>query len=217
MKKLLTSCVFTAVTSLSVSAQADVLGFSIDAKAYRSTLTDNDSNDKSDSSFNTEYSFAFEHPVPFIPNVRLAYADFSFDFDDADSTDQGFIDGTLYYELLDNIVELDLGLTARVMDISDASNSYKNDSTSALLFAKVQGNLPFVGLSAGAIAQAGGNGDDSILDAEVFVQYEFLFGLGVKGGYRMIQQDVELDSKLIKNLEQDSDFEGAYLGAFFHF
>jgi outer membrane protein len=215
MKKIISTCVI-ATAAFSTSVQADVLGFSIDAKAYSSTLTNNDAKDKSDSSFNTEYSFAFEHPVPFVPNVRLAYADFSFDFDEFDA-DQGFIDGTLYYELLDNIVELDLGLTARVMDISDGANSYKNDSTSVLLFAKVQGNLPFVGLSAGAIAQAGGNGDDNILDAEVFLQYEFLFGLGLKGGYRMIQQDAELDRKVGSNFDQDTDFEGAYLGAFFHF
>ncbi len=224
MKKVLTASVIALAASLATTVvQADILGFSLAAKGYNSKITDNETNLESDSSINVEYSFVFEHPVPIIPNVRVAYADFSFDGQfDANSNlesaiDQSFVEGTIYYELLDNIVELDLGLTARMMDASLETNGYKNDSTSALLFAKVQGNLPIIGLSAGALAQAGGNSNDSIVDAEIYVQYEFSFGLGLSAGYRVIQQELEYESKTAKDADRETDFEGTYVALFYHF
>lgn len=229
MKKLLlASGVALAASMATVSVQADTLGFSLAAKGYSSSITDNDTDIKSDSSTNVEYSFAFEHPVPIIPNVRVAYADFSFDGKYNSNTtfkstiDQSFVEGTLYYELLDNIVELDLGLTARMMDASLTGKSfnadYKNDSVSALLYAKIQGNIPVVGLSAGVLAQAGGNGSDTIVDAEIYVQYEFSFGLGLSAGYRMIQQELEYKSKATSTkVDNDTDFEGTYVAVFYHF
>ncbi len=86
---------------------------------------------------------AFEHPIPFIPNLRLAYTALSsaytspgdisvdkatnievngvqvtFDAGQPIDTDMTFdvIDGTLYWELLDNVASLDLGITVRSMD-----------------------------------------------------------------------------------------------------
>ena len=86
---------------------------------------------------------AFEHPIPFIPNLRLAYTALSsaytspgdisidkaigvrvndvevtFDAGQPIDTDMSFdvIDGTMYWELLDNVASLDLGITVRSMD-----------------------------------------------------------------------------------------------------
>ncbi len=215
-----------SVAALSLPVSADILGFSLAAKAYNSDLTDND-NDKYDTSTNIEYVFAFEHPVPIVPNVRVAYADISFDAKDFSgfSVDQSFADATLYYELLDNIIELDLGLTARIMDASIAgaaiSDTYdsdaSNDNTSALLYGKIQGNLPVTGLSLGATIQGGGNGDDAITDAELYAQYVFGFGLGLSGGYRVISQELEFEDDDKNKGDFDSDFEGTYLALFFKF
>ncbi len=205
--------------TLTVPASADVLGFAAAIKAYNSDLTDNTTDLDFDSATNTEFSVALEHPVPLVPNIRLAYADFSFDGEDDGNNsvelDQGFVDGTFYYEVLDNIVELDLGLTARVSDASaeNLNISSKNDNVSALLYGKVQGNLPITGFSVGAIAQLGGNGKDSIADAEVYAQYSFLLGLGLSAGYRVIDQELEYKSRGSKS-DFDSDFEGVYLALF---
>lgn len=89
---------------------------------------------------------AFEHPIPFLPNIRIAYLEASSSgtsdelitleaFSVSGSiggvpatttfldqsrleTDMSFdtFDGTLYWELLDNWVSLDLGLTIRQLD-----------------------------------------------------------------------------------------------------
>ena len=226
MKKILTaSAIALAATLATVSVQADTIGFSFAAKGYSSTLTDNDAKVDSDTSTNVEYTFALEHPVPIIPNVRVAYADFSFDgkwgSPLTSTIEQSFVEGTLYYELLDNIVELDLGLTARVMDasLSDVGlvTDFKNDNTAALLFLKVQGNLPVTGLSLGGLAQAGGNASDTIMDVEVYVQYEFSFGLGLSAGYRVIEQELEYESKTAKDVDSDTSFAGSYVAVFYHF
>ena len=85
---------------------------------------------------------AFEHPVPLLPNVRLGFSKIedsgtSLDYIDTRRLDRGIINGeqiytvlaqnvytelnidaldlTLYYEVLDNWVNLDLGLTVRQM------------------------------------------------------------------------------------------------------
>ncbi|HHD78862.1 MAG TPA: TIGR04219 family outer membrane beta-barrel protein, partial [Epsilonproteobacteria bacterium] len=74
----------------------------------------------------------FEHPLPFIPNVKLGFTKLSHDstgavslFSWGDITsfsgevksnlDLRITDLTLYYELLDNWVELDAGLTGRYL------------------------------------------------------------------------------------------------------
>ena len=216
MKNIIQSTILgVMLVGASSVATADVLGFGVAAKAYQLELKDNDSNSNTDAETNIEYSAYLEHPVPLLPNVRLAFADFSFDeSDELPEIDSRFTDATLYYEILDNIVELDLGLTVRVFDVAvDAVEDLENDDVSALLYAKAQGNLPFVGLSAGAIAQLGGNGDDAVTDAEVFIKYDFLLGVGVAAGYRLIEQKLEVD----KNTDLDAELTGAYLSATFSF
>lgn len=83
----------------------------------------------------TEYDIMFkayiEHPVPLIPNVRLAYTPINYsgtgfgkDFNWGELNINGAIDTelsmsmtdlTAYYELLDSDVELDVGLTLRYL------------------------------------------------------------------------------------------------------
>ena len=79
--------------------------------------------------------FRFEHPVPMLPNIRIARSEIEdagvgvltspFEFGgDAfvpgqsvtTTVDMTHTDVTLYYELVDLAFDLDLGLTARVLD-----------------------------------------------------------------------------------------------------
>ncbi len=76
------------------------------------------------------FPLAFEHPIPFIPNAKIRYvnldtqtksetlgqANYNVDLDHSD-----FI---LYYELLDNIVSVDAGLGATVLN-GDITASYR--------------------------------------------------------------------------------------------
>jgi len=204
----------SALLLASTAASADVIGFTAAAKAYSAEVTNNDDDQSSDAEVVTELSAALEHPVPIIPNIRIAAMDASYDDDDLGGEfDQSFVDATLYYEILDTVVEVDLGLTARMMDLSAGNDAYEYDSVEPMAYAKVQGNLPLTGLSLGAIANMGAD----VSDFEAFVQYELAFGLGFNAGYRMIGQDLEYEagSNLFVDADFDTDFEGAFLGIYF--
>jgi outer membrane protein len=191
----------------------------------------------SDESNNVFY-VAIEHPVPLLPNVRLQHTALDssargrlthdFTFDDVDfnvnegvATDIDFThtDLTLYYELLDNWVNLDIGLTVRKFDgeiaISGLNKSARVDLDAALpmVYIAAQFDLPFTGLSAGVGGNAIGYSGNTLLDLNAYVQYEFPFGLGVRGGYRTFT--LELDD--VDDIDSDLTLDGLYGAIVFHF
>lgn len=124
----------------SLSAQADIIGGSVEATYWYAGLGGDatvgsasvDMEDDLDFSNNSFFELAatVEHPVPLIPNVRLKYSDL-------DQTEEGTLgssyDGVstgnietnldlsnvglvLYYEILDNWVSADIGLDIRKFD-----------------------------------------------------------------------------------------------------
>jgi outer membrane protein len=192
---------------------ADRLGLDFAAKAYLSDLKETSVTEVDfDDATNLEFVLALEHPVPMIPNLRLAYADFSFE-QEVKQLDQSHLDLTLYYQLVDTFVDVDLGLGARVFDVTyKDSLEYQNDKIGALLYGKVQVPLPFSGISLGATVQWGSNSDDGILDAEAFFEYEMKFGLALGGGYRVVRQGFELEAASQSPRDIETDFEGPYLG-----
>ena len=227
MRKLLQiSGVALAASLATVSAQADVLGFNAEIKAYSAKIsgetvfTDNSNTETvdkydTDSTAATQFSAAFEHPIPILPNVRVALMDASFENDLGTEFDQGFAEATLYYELLDTIVDIDFGLTARVMDLTTldetpGGNEYEYDSVEALGYLRGQVELPLTGLGLEAIVQVGEN----ITDYEASIKYKLSFGLGFAAGYRVIALDIEEKYKTAE-VNFNNDFEGAYLGIYF--
>lgn len=140
MKKIALAAALATV--LSTNVQADALGIYLGGQIWDnqasgtfgdgSSLVDfNLVDEKQDSFF-----IAFEHPLPLIPNARIASTsletngmttlDTDFDFDDetflngADVNadfDVSYVDYTLYYELFDNdLLSFDFGITARDFD-----------------------------------------------------------------------------------------------------
>ncbi|OUS29302.1 hypothetical protein A9Q99_09335 [Gammaproteobacteria bacterium 45_16_T64] len=180
---------------------------------------------------------AIEHPVPFLPNVMLAstqadqdassiitrdieFEGGSFTAGQAvDSTiDISHIDATLYYELLDNWVNLDLGITVRQFDgeisLQSATDSAQEDLdfVAPLLYGKAQIDLPLTGLYVAAAGNWIGSGGNAFLDSIAKIGYESTIGLGVEAGYRNIVIQVDED-----DLEADLAFSGVYAAATFHF
>ena len=117
---------------------------------------------------------ALEHPIPLLPNVKIQRNDLDFSGSatlgrdityagttflngvDINSTlDLSNTDYILYYEILDNWVNLDLGLNFKKFDgdasISSLGQSASEDldETLPMLYGKAQFDLPFTGLSAG--------------------------------------------------------------------
>lgn len=169
-----------------------------------------DLNLSSDSNANlTAY---FEHPVPVLPNVRLAYTrtkqsgngELVTGYDNVvgrvrSELELEQLDVTLYYEILDNWVNLDLGLTVRdfsgellVQNRNDTSqfSETKADAVLPLVYVAARFDLPFTGVSVGGDANAISYDGDSVYDFNVYGQYEMSL-LQLRAGYRQISLDYD--------------------------
>jgi outer membrane protein len=168
---------------------------------------------------------ALEHPIPLIPNIRLQQVNFDLGSNgaidiDLDMTHQ---DAIMYYEILDNWVNLDLGLSARRYDgsatVTSAGSSVKLnvDGVLPMLYAKAQFDLPLTGWSVSGDLNATNFSGDKITDASVKIAYESdiipLFGLGAELGYR--HMSMELDD--LRYLDSDLTVDGPYAAVTLHF
>lgn len=174
-----------------------------------------------------------EHFVPVIPNIRLLHTtmdhsgigDVPFTFDGIDFTGNISNDVSIettdliaYYEVLDNVVSLDLGLNIRNLKIdytitSTTTGSTTSDSVSAtipMLYAMI-GATPWPDLTiSGELSYIGYDGN-SISDFTAKIAYTTEFYVGFEAGYR--KQNIELDdtSDTTAELAFDGVFAGAYL------
>lgn len=192
-----------------------------------------------DSQSHTYFYVSLEHPVPVIPNIKLQLADvassqrgtldadfnlgatqFAENAEIASNIDLSFVDATFYYEILDNWLNLDLGVTLRKFDgeLSAATQSAAArvavDTVLPMLYAKGQFDLPFSGFSFAAEGNITRFDDSTVSDLQAKVMYSFdsVIDLGLEAGYRVL--DVELNDGPIKT---DVQFAGPYLAALFHF
>ena len=191
---------------------------------------------------NSFYYVALEHPIPIIPNIRLAHTEISrkqtatisrsFEYGDvmysANDTvksefDLTHTDVTLYYEILDNWVNLDLGLTARMFDgfvyAASTTNTSKNkkekvDETLPMLYAKAQFDLPLTGLSVGVEGNYVSYSGDKVTDYSAKVSYLFdsVLDVGLEAGYRKLSVTVDED-----DLKANVDIKGPYAAVIAHF
>ena len=188
----------------------------------------------------------FEHPLPFLPNVRVALANLSHDglgtvddftwggivipigdFTDIEtSLDLKMYDLTLYYELLDNIVEVDTGLTARYLDgnilvktippfpIPSESETTSFSEWIPMLYGKVRFNIPNTEISLQAEGNVISYEDTAFYDYELSARYTLTMGLGLEGGYKFVHLDSE---GLLSGLVVDMDFKGPYASLIWDF
>lgn len=229
------------------SAHADILGVHLSAYAWypdiegsvRSGTVDVDlENDLGfDDDRYTVMAAAFEHPLPLIPNVMLAHTDMatsasnrlerSFDFegdiyvagqDVRSELDLSHTDMTLYYEVLDNWISLDAGLTVRrfsegvSLASSSTSASLDIDQTLPMLYLSARFDLPFSGLYAGADFNGVNYSDNDLVDYRVHLGYVTAIGLGLELGMRTFDLAYDDDDE-----KADVKFQGAYGALVFRF
>ncbi|WP_372965421.1 TIGR04219 family outer membrane beta-barrel protein [Marinobacter sp.] len=207
-------------------ANADILGVGANVSYWDSDFSgdvvnkgsavdiEDDLNMSSDG--NANFTANFEHPIPLLPNVRVNYTDISqsgsgnigaggFDVIGANSSvdselDIEQLDATFYYEVLDNWVNLDLGLTARKFDSElvlrdKRSGQVSNTSVDAVVpmgYAAVRFDLPFSGVSVGGEGNVIAYDGDSLHDFNVYGQYQFAM-VQLRAGYRQMAIDYEDD------------------------
>lgn len=182
---------------------------------------------------------AIEHPIPVLPNLRAQYLkvdtsgenvlDRTIEFNGetfiisealSTSVELTQADAVLYYELLDNVVSLDLGLAISMIEGEIAvigtfdSAVAEFDEIIPMLYGKVRGDLPFTGFWVAAEAQGMKYDGNGLMQANAHVGYESDVGLGFEIGYRLMQ--LEIDSfEDVDNAEVD--IAGPYAAINFHF
>lgn len=238
MNKTKLAAVIAACT-FPIAAQADIIGGTLEVSywhaAYDGDIVSRQANQTvsldDDLNFDdvggVEFAASFEHPVPILPNIKVkhlkldetANSDVVFDFDgisfgvsSESDLDLSHNDIVLYYEILDNWVNLDIGLGAKQFDgefrIQDGSNLSVTDidETLPMLYANAAFELPFTGLSVGAEVSAVSFSGDSLSDAKLRLRQDISLAF-IELGYRQFAIDVED----INGLDVDGDISGVYL------
>ncbi len=173
----------------------------------------------------------FEHPVPIIPNIKVGYSSFghegdgtvskrfswnsiSFNLRDRIHTklDLDIYDITLYYELLDNWLNLDAGINIKYLDgyiEVDTTTKHENSSIGLpipMLYAKARVDVPTTDLS----FQLEGNyityDGNTLYDLEMGARYSFMLGFGIEAGYKAFK--LKIDD--VDDTSMDADFSGLY-------
>lgn len=191
------------------------------------------------------FYIALEHPIPVLPNFMLAEQDMkssgsgtftgpvtfggqtyrantSIDSD----FDLSHRDYTLYYEILDNWVNLDLGLTGRQfdgfvrMEGEDANapgmivtRTEEFEGTLPMLYGKARFDLPLTGLSASVKINYISASGNTISDTSLILGYESSIGLGLEGGIRTFNMKLEDED----DFRTDMEFDGVFVNLTFHF
>lgn len=242
-------CLSTCV-GLPITTYADTLGFKIGANSWQQefygdvlsgtggTNVDLEDTLGYEDESNANFYIALEHPVPLIPNLMLARtkieisetATQGFTFDGVtytasieSTTDLSHTDATLYYEILDKWVSLDIGLTIRSFDEGftitgtttgavTQTSEFEVDETIPMLYLATKFELPLSGLYAIADANWISYDDDTLLDYKVGLGYETEVGIGIEAGLRSFTIDYQDDGE-----EADLTIDGFYAGVLYHF
>lgn len=240
MKKTLLACALFSGFVASSAQASTLLGFKAGADYWRADTSGTlGSNGSSQQGFN--YSdgsqgsiwFAFEHPVPFIPNVKIrenrlvndgSTSAASFTFNGVNytgaantRTDLSNTDFILYYELLDNdIVSLDVGAAYKKMHgsikVSDTSSSTKTNVNSGIVMGYVDAmaSVPGIGLYGFTNIMVGAN-ESNVYDYSLGLGWQIdglALDYNLRVGYREFMFDVNDFSDVTTDLKSSGYFAG---------
>jgi len=249
MKKIILSTV--VIAALSTVANADFLGaevgYAVWSPSLTGTIKGNSAIDRNidlendlgygDRENNSFFWASFDHPLPILPNIKVQKTNYTTSnlsnktvtFDGktytgnvASSLTLDQIDAILYYRLLDNWVNLDLGLNIKTIDGNIKLSSSTSTPTPTdkdfnaiipMLYAKAKFDMPFTGLSVEADCSYIGYNGSKFTDMKAALIYESPIGLGINAGYR--SENLVLDD--IDDTNTDIKINGFYAGVFYHF
>ena len=244
MKKTALAIAVLAMTPF--AAQADLL-FTVGAKASvwnpeaGGQIDEGVSVEKDglniDSDNGQQLTVFFEHPLPFIPNLKLKqtslelegdgninaqFADQTFNENVTSTLDLSHSDLTLYWGLPLPVpfVDINFGLTARQFDgvaevsgkTSSVNESVDLDFVMPLVYGEVKIDSPF-GLYASADINYIGMGGNKLSDISYGIGYDLpipVVDIGLEAGYRSINLKADKD---LADIDTDFDVSGAYFGA----
>lgn len=227
-----------AFSSLSANVHADALGLFIGGGMWKhdpsgsfSSVGDANIDMESNLGFSgdndTYFYAAFEHFVPLIPNVRVEIAsmehtgtasNITFNgvpaLNGASSVSIDTIDAILYWRLLDNWINFDVGLNARQLegDFIVGGQTVPVSATVPMLYVATQIELPFSGFSVGGDINVISYNDVTYQDIRLRAMYE----MGVIG-FELGLKTTTLELDALDKINADLEFKGLMVGAFLHF
>lgn len=249
MKKVLIATALTAAMSTTVQADT-LLGLYVGGQIWAVESSGSFGDTKNEANFNLadqeqgSFFAALEHPLPLVPNVKIARTtldtdgstelseSFSFDGEDYNvgdtlttNFDISYMDYTLYYEIFDNdLISIDVGITGRDFDtdISISQDGIEGGSLRAsgvipMLYAYTNVGLPFTGFNVFGEANFLSIGDHSLYDFQVGVSYELIDNLAVDVNLTVGYRAFQLQVDDLDNLYSSLDYEGVFAGAIVHF
>ena len=215
-----------AACSLGSSAQAELLDVYVGAGTWQqefegdvdSGATDVDvQNDLGlDDDDNIVAYVALEHGVPVLPNIRAQH--FSIDVEGSNvlsrnitfngqtftlsdavdtSIDLSQSDLVLYYEMLDSVVGLDVGLALSwiegAIDVRSSTDIARAefDEYLPMVYAKARVDLPMTGAWVAVEGQGLAYEDNSIIEYNAQVGWTSQFGLGLEAGWRSVEIELQ--------------------------
>ena len=245
--KTLNTLACAAILSLPTISMADTLSVAVGGGMWQADPSGNFRNQSAGDTTNIDvnddlfwkkedqtYLFiTFEHPVPIVPNVRIMSSNLDYSGSGIASftlngetfsgnvASEGSLDQTdilAYWEVLDNVVSLDLGLNVKFLDISYSvastapatSTGDSADLTVPMLYGAV-GASPIPGLYLGVEASWMGYDGNDLTDLTAKIAYTTDFHLGFEGGYRSQSYTLDDVDGYFGNLDFDGPFLGAYL------
>lgn len=208
--------VLMALCLASVNASAAmILGFGAEVDYYNPTAS-GDFNYKAtatqfsnDSESAYQVGFYFEHPVPVLPNLRVDYTpDTSFN-GSGNKVTFNQLDITPYYEILDNVVDIDVGISFKVLEgkiAGSVSESFNEVIPMGYLGAAAM--IPGLPLSVeGSVKYIGFSGD-SLSDVRIKAVWKIAAGLQAQAGYR--QESLRINDRF--DMNTNMTIKGPFVG-----
>jgi outer membrane protein len=252
MKKSALSVGLVAVC-VSFSSHADtLLGLYVGAQAWNMEATGGFSENGTNVNFNFEdeakpsYYMAFEHPIPFIPNIKVQRTEmdtngdvtlegnftfggelFSINSNVTSDVQLSSTDIILYYELFDNdLISFDVGINAKHLDgellvtsIDDTTLIGREEFSGPLpmIYSRLALGLPLTGLGAFVEGSFLSVGDNTISDYQAAITYSLMENLAIDVTFQVGYRAFTLELEDLDDIYSDLEFKGAYAGLEVHF
>ena len=239
----------TLLLTCTAAAHAEFIGLNLDPGALSDEQTDplnsasynlNSITSKpvTDDQSKSSLLFVLEHPIAILPNLRYQGSDL--DSNGSDSLNGGSLsfnnqsysdnpvtstydlnhnDIVLYYELMDNWVNLDFGLDLKsfngeisLNDSSSGNTVLPINETIPLFYLSARFHLPFSGFYIGADINSNFRISDNVAEDSTFMLgYQSDNGARVEGGVKMFSLDLNDGNDVDGNLEYDGLFINGYI------
>ena len=252
MKKTTLSIALAAICASFSSHGDTLLGLYVGAQAWNMGSSGGFSEDGANTNFNFEdeskpsFYAALEHPLPFIPNIKVQRTEmdssgdvtlgsnfafggelFSVNTNIISDVQLSSTDIILYYELFDNdLISFDIGINAKHLD-GELLVTARNDATQRgreefsgpvpMLYSRLALGLPLTGFGAFVEGSFLSIDDHTLTDYQAAITYSVIENLAIDVTFQVGYRAFTLELEDLDNIYTDLEFKGAYAGLEVHF